>query len=221
MNKILLVEDDEALSLGIKMALENAVTGIRPCHLLAEARKLLKKDEWDLVLLDINLPDGSGLDLLREIKQNKETPVIMLTARDMETDVVAGLTAGADDYVTKPFSLAILRARVEARLRGKNSAAVITAGDYLFDFEHQVFEKAGIRVELSQTEQRILKLLLRYKGSVVAREQLESYVWGSGACLDINTLSVAVKRLRSKLNDAGYIRTIYGSGYSWKEVGDD
>lgn len=222
MYRILLIEDDEALSLGIKMALENTEIVVLPCFLISEARKLLKKEEIDLVLLDINLPDGNGLYFLKEIKQTENTPVILLTARDMETDVVAGLASGAEDYVTKPFSLAILRARVEVQLRRKTSVAAIQIGEYSFEFEHQIFVKSGRKIELSQTEQKILKLLLKYKGSVVTREQLEAYVWGSEcAYLDANTLSVAVKRLRSKLEDSGYIKTIYGSGYSWKETADD
>lgn len=218
MDKILLVEDDEALGIGIKMALENAETTVKPCILLSEAKKILDKEEFDLVLLDINLPDGNGLTLLREIKGSKNMPVILLTARDLETDVVAGLTLGADDYVTKPFSLAVLRARVQVQLRRKSSFQTIQISDYIFDFEHQSFEKSGRKIELSQTEQKILKLLLKFRGSVVTREQLESYVWGSEwAYLDANTLSVALNRLRSKLEDTEHIKTIYGSGYSWKE----
>lgn len=222
MDRILLVEDDEGLSTGIKMALENKDTEIYPCFLLAEAKKLLKKQDFHLILLDINLPDGNGLVFLKEIKQSSSIPVIMLTARDMETDIVAGLSSGADDYVTKPFSLAILRARVEVQLRRKQPAATIQTGDYSFDFEQQIFEKSDKRIELSQTEQKILKLLLKHKGSVVAREQLEAYVWGEGlGYVDANTLSVALKRLRSKLEDGRHIRTVYGSGYTWKETEDE
>ena len=222
MDRILLVEDDEALSTGIKMVLENDKVEIVQCFLISEARCVLKEKKINLVILDINLPDGNGLDFLKEIKQGVNLPVIMLTARDMETDIVAGLSCGADDYITKPFSLAILRARVEVQLRKKDGLSTVQIGDYVFDFERQKFEKAGKEIELSQVEEKILKTLIRQKGSVVTREQLENYVWGdSYYYLDTNTLSVALKRLRNKLEDSKYIKTIYGSGYSWRDHLDE
>ena len=112
MNRVLVVEDDHNLCQGVSLALQNAETTILQCHDLESARAMLKQNSVDLILLDINFPHGSGLELLREIKQAAPTPVILLTANDTELDIVMGLEHGADDYITKPFSLAILRARV-------------------------------------------------------------------------------------------------------------
>ena len=116
-NTILIVEDDPALLTGLCRALATDQYETAGCHNFSEAKKLLQKSSYALILLDINLPDGSGFDFLQEIRQNFSTPVILLTANDMETDIVTGLELGAEDYITKPFSLAVLRARVNAVLR--------------------------------------------------------------------------------------------------------
>lgn len=117
MRKLLLLEDDTALGEGIHLALKSGETKITLCRTLSEGRLALEQDVFDLLILDINLPDGNGLELLREVRQSSTVPVILLTANDMETDIVNGLESGADDYITKPFSLAVLRARVNTQLR--------------------------------------------------------------------------------------------------------
>lgn len=118
MKHILLLEDDTTLGQGIRFALENGGVHVELCATLSQAQSLLPGTDFDLLILDINLPDGSGLDLLREMRRSHSgTPVILLTANDLETDIVMGLESGADDYITKPFSLAVLRARVNAQLR--------------------------------------------------------------------------------------------------------
>ena len=122
---ILIVEDDQALNLGIRMALSGEETECSACLTVREAKAVLAKTEVDLVVLDINLPDGNGLGLLQRIRAQSDVPVILLTANDLETDVVAGLSMGADDYVTKPFSLAILRARIQVQLRKQKGEASI------------------------------------------------------------------------------------------------
>ena len=114
MRKLLLLEDDTALGEGIRLALKSGETEITLCRTLSEGRRALEQDVFDLLILDINLPDGNGLELLREVRQSSTVPVILLTANDMETDIANGLESGADDYITKPFSLAVLRARVNA-----------------------------------------------------------------------------------------------------------
>ena len=120
MKKIIIVEDDKALNHGICMALKSNECSFVSCETMKEAKEKLGQNICDLMILDVNLPDGSGMDLLIEVKRKSSMPVILLTANDMETDIVAGLESGADDYVTKPFSLAVLRARVNARLRTKS-----------------------------------------------------------------------------------------------------
>lgn len=223
MNHILLLEDDATLGRGIRFALENEGVQAALCCGLAEARALLAQRPFDLLVLDVNLPDGSGLDLLREVRQSGSgVPVILLTANDLETDIVMGLESGADDYVTKPFSLAVLRARVNAQLRrGAPARAEVFAQDgFTFDFAAMEFTKNGVGVELSKTEQKLLRLLVANRGTTLRRETLIDRVWTDGAAyVDENALSVTVKRLRGKLEDdpshPRYLKTVYGLGYTW------
>lgn len=213
---VMIVEDDYALSAGIVMALKSPELVFIQCYDLKTARKKQEETHLDLVILDINLPDGNGLDYLCEIKKTDGIPVILLTANDLETDIVSGLSLGAEDYVTKPFSLAVLRARVEVQLRKRTKQNVFEIGDYSFDFDALRFIKDGSTIELSKTEQKLLRVLLENRGAVVSREKMLSYVWSEGYdFVEENALSVAIKRLRGKLGDSDYIRTVYGIGYSW------
>lgn len=264
---ILIIEDDRPLAGGLCRALQNDNTTTASCHTLWEAEKLLVDEEeqsaFDLVVLDVNLPDGSGFDFLQTIKAKYDICVILLTANDMETDIVAGLELGADDYITKPFSLAVLRARVETQLRrvaaqrgpaGGDTAAVmaagalaagmvnggmaafcatdgstaggapdfqaagwITDGAYRFHFAKMLFFHGEEQVELSKTEQRILRMLVENKHVTLTRKQLLDFTWSvDAAFVDENTLSVAVKRLRDKLGAQERIKTVYGIGYRWE-----
>lgn len=221
MPNILLVEDDDALSEGIALALRAQGT-VRRCPTLAEARKALGLAGFDLMILDINLPDGSGLALLRERPAGDRTPVLVLTANDLEIDIVNGLEAGADDYVTKPFSLAVLRARVTALLRrceGKPAGEIYETGGLRLDFTAGRFEKNGTPIELSRREQALLRLLVANAGNTLPRALLLDRVWGDDF-VEENALSVAVKRLRDKLEDDPArpmrLRTVYGIGYRWE-----
>ena len=218
MNRILLLEDDEALGRGICMALETPDCTVTHCATRLQATDILQNMVFDLLILDINLPDGSGLDLLRTLRQNGDlTPAILLTANDLELDEVTGLEAGADDYITKPFSLAVLRARVNARLRRSapaNQDRVELSG-FIFDFSRLEYSKDGGLIDLSRTEQRLLRLLVENRGRTLPRELLLEKVWDGGEFVDENALSVAVRRLRAKLGDAP-IKTVYGVGYTWE-----
>lgn len=222
MKKVLLLEDDLALGQGICLALKSDGVQIDRFRLLSEARNQRISD-YALLILDINLPDGSGLDYLRDLRTNHcSVPVILLTANDMETDVVVGLESGADDYITKPFSLAILRARVNAQLRREQKwvPSVFQSDRFLFDFDHMVFQKSGLRIELSKTEQKLLRILLDNRGMTVSRAVLVDRIWSDGAeYVDENALSVTMKRLRDKLEDdpskPTYLKTVYGLGYTW------
>lgn len=218
-NQILIIEDDAALGRGLVLALSD---GTRACTLAkscAQARQVLQSTSFSLALLDVNLPDGSGLSLLEEIRTAGGPPVILLTANDLETDIVTGLTLGADDYITKPFSLAVLRARVEAALRRAApapSAAVFRQDGFVFDFDALCFSANGHAVQLSQTEQRLLRLLIENHGCTVPRGTLVDRIWTDGAeYVDENALSVAVGRLRRKLGANAPIQTVYGVGYGW------
>lgn len=218
MSRILLLEDDEALGRGICMALETPTCTVTHCSTRLQAIKILQGVVFDLLILDINLPDGSGLELLRTLRQNgTSTPAILLTANDLELDEVTGLEAGADDYITKPFSLAVLRARVNAQLR--RSVPVkqerIELNGFILDFTRMEFSKEGTIIDLSKTEQRLLRLLVENRGRTLPRELLLEKVWDGGEFVDENALSVAMRRLRGKLGNAP-IRTVYGVGYTWE-----
>lgn len=249
---ILIVEDDVTLAGGLCRALQNDGTKTLYCTTLRGARELLEKqqtaaEQYSLVLLDVNLPDGNGFDFLQEIKNKYDICVIMLTANDMETDIVAGLNAGADDYITKPFSLAVLRARVETQLRrvvqsrlaaGSAGDGNVAAGgmvnddavsgvwetgqdivmdDYSFNFQQMLFKHGEERIELSKSEQKLLRILVENRGITLTREKLLDHIWSVDAeFVDENTLSVTVKRLRDKLGAQDRIRTVYGIGYRWE-----
>ena len=220
MREILLLEDDGALGRGIQLALQSPDVAITLTGTLSQARETLAQKKFDLLILDVNLPDGSGLDLLREVRQGEAVPVILLTANDLEMDVVTGLESGADDYITKPFSLAILRARVNAQLRRGTKSAWVELDGFRFDFDRMAFWKNGEPIELSKTEQKLLRLLVENRGQTMSRGALVDRIWTDGAdFVDENALSVTVKRLRGKLEDdpssPQHLKTVYGLGYTW------
>jgi DNA-binding response OmpR family regulator len=221
MKNILVLEYDTALCKGIELTLAVSDRAFTLCHSIAEARKTLKGESPDLLILDINLPDGSGLTFCAELRgSGYAAPVLMLTANDTELDMVIGLENGADDYMTKPFSLAVLRARVDALLRRGTYGKIAETDGFMFDFESLRFEKNGQAVELSKTEARLLQLLFTNKGQTLTREQLLSRIWVDGTeYVDENALSVAVRRLRAKLEDEPgsprFIKTVHGIGYKW------
>lgn len=218
MSRILLLEDDEALGRGVCMALETPSCTVIHCGTQLQATDVLRNKAFDLLIFDINLPDGSGLELLRTLRKNGDfTPAILLTANDLELDEVTGLEAGADDYITKPFSLAVLRARVSAQLRRSVSVNQdrIELSGFIFDFAQMEFFKDGAPIDLSKTEQRLLRLLVENRGRTLPRELLLEKVWDGGEFVDENALSVVVRRLRAKLGSTP-IKTVYGVGYTWE-----
>lgn len=222
MERILLVEDDAALAHGIALALNADEREMVIAESAAGARQKRAEGAFQLVILDINLPDASGLDLLRQWRAAGDAvPVILLTANDLEMDEVIGLEAGANDYITKPFSLAVLRARVAVQLRNQpaSPAQVVALGPFRFDFARMVFLRGEDEVTLSKTEQKLLHVLVDNRGHAVRRETLIDRVWGDTAYVEENALSVTVKRLRTKLEDDPahpvWLRTIYGIGYLW------
>lgn len=221
MINIAIIEDDKGLNNGIALALKQEDYRFYQYGALEEIRDI---ENMDLVILDINLPDGNGFDFLKELRTRSDVPVIILTANDLETDEVMGLNLGADDYVTKPFSLMVLRARIEKLLlKGKRGGMLQKprrVGELELDFENMRFLKGGAPVELSKTEQRLLRILVENCGITMKRETLLDKVWTDGAeYVDENALSVTVKRLRDKLEDKDtkYIHTVYGIGYVWEE----
>lgn len=220
MEQLLIIEDDIGLNQGLSKALKADDRQIISCYNLNGAREQLLCGSVSLILLDINLPDGNGLDFLKEIKEKApDIPVILLTANDTDMDIVGGLERGADDYITKPFSLSVLRARVNTQLRKKitiHKIAPIQIDHFSFDFGTMTFCVGETKVELSKTEQKLLRLLVENQGRTMTRGDLVDRIWTDGAeYVDENALSVTIKRLRDKIGAQKYIKTVYGIGYSW------
>ncbi len=222
MKHILIIEDDIALSNGIVLALKGDNCAFAQAYDIAAAKDQMLHNSFDLVILDLNLPDGNGLELLADIRKSLELPVIVLTANDMETDIVTGLELGADDYITKPFSLMVLRARVDVQLRKgrQRRCDTIQINGFSFSFAKMEFYKDKKPLELSKTEQKLLRILVENRGKAVSRAVLVDRLWTNQAeYVDENALSVTIKRLRDKLEDnpslPQYIKTVYGLGYTW------
>ncbi len=220
---VMVLEDDIDLAEGIELSLKSEELNFIMCKTITEARKALALYQFDLLIFDINLPDGNGLDFCRELKKKMQIPIVLLTAKSMEMDIVKGLESGADDYITKPFSLMVLRARIRALLRRNiiTSEQEYRDSVFLFRFETMEFYKNGVQIDLSKTEQRILYLLISNPNRILTRERLLEWVWSEGAeYVEDNALSVGIRRLRDKLEDdssnPSYIKTIYGKGYVWE-----
>ncbi|HBA96947.1 MAG TPA: DNA-binding response regulator [Lachnospiraceae bacterium] len=221
---IMILEDDEDLAEGISLSLNSKDFEFVLCKTIIDAKNMLQKRIFDLLILDINLPDGSGLEFCRQIRRSSRIPIALLTAKDMEMDIVKGLECGADDYITKPFSLMVLRARVRALLRRNGGEQRPEYRDSIFQFyfDTMKFYKEGNSIELSKTEQRILYLLVFNAGQILTRERLLEWVWPEGTeYVEDNALSVGIRRLRDKLEDIpskpSYIKTVYGKGYMWEK----
>ena len=225
MDHILIVEDDRALSQGIRLALDQAGRQFIQCHTLREAEEALAAHPPQLVILDLNLPDGNGLDLLRRLRAASSLPVLILTANDLEVDQVLGLELGADDYVTKPFSPAELTARVDALFRRTGgeeesvSADEISQPPFLLNTRNRTLEKNGQRVKLTQVEYGIVKLFMENPGKALSREEILDAVWGKDYFGELKIVDVNIRRLRIKIEDTPtapeYITTIWGYGYKW------
>ena len=178
MERILLVEDDAALARGIALALDAHERTVTAAQTAAEARRAVAAERFDLVLLDINLPDASGLELLCDWRANgDQTPVILLTANDMEMDEVVGLEAGANDYITKPFSLAVLRARIRRILQAQTPSAMVTSGGITIDRKAAQVFRGEKKIDLSKIEYQLLCYLVENREQVLTKEQILARVW--------------------------------------------
>ena len=220
---ILVVEDDPDINRLLCRILTDGGYDVRPAFSGSEAMLWAEKEGFDLVLLDIMLPQLSGMEVLRRLRRESQVPVIMLTARDSVMDKVSGLDSGADDYVTKPFAIEELLARIRAALRnqtGPGTGTCLSAGEVFMDVErHQVTVK-GTPVELTKKEFDLLRHLLENKGRVLSREALLDAVWGFDFVGETNSVDVYIRFLRGKLDDAfgiKLIHTVRGVGYVIKE----
>ena len=218
---LLVIEDERALCETIVRDLRRLAYSVDFCHDGEEALELLYTEHYDLVLLDLNLPGKDGMTVLRTLRQtDHETRVLILSARSGVEDKVAGLDAGANDYLAKPFHLQVLSAKVQAMLRRAydfaGTAHLLSCGGAVLNVSDGTLTANGQKVELTRNEFKILQLLLEHRGEIVSREAIMTRLWESDSFVDENTLTVNVARLRKKLESAGlmdFIRTRKGAGY--------
>ena len=221
---ILLVEDEEKLARMVEMELKYEGYQVEKALDGRKGLELALGGSFDLVLLDIMLPQLSGMEVLRRLRRESQVPVIMLTARDSVVDKVAGLDSGADDYITKPFAIEELLARIRAALRSKGGQGTqnipLSAGPLVMDVDKHQVTVRGRNVELTKKEFDLLRHLLENKGRVLTRETLLDAVWGFDFVGETNSVDVYIRFLRSKLDDAfdlKLIHTVRGVGYVIKE----
>lgn len=221
MANIFLLEDDKILSKGISIALEKDGHHVTTAYGYVEALQKYTLKKYDLFLLDINLPDGNGMNFCQKIRQTLQLPVLFLTANDTEEDMLKGYDVGCDDYISKPFSIDVLRRKVSAILkRTITETARIQYKDLEVDMEKCLVLLNGEEVHLSATEYKLLCYLIQHKGTVVTKAMLLENLWDKdGNFIDDNTLRVNIKRLRQKLKDDNqeYIVTVFGIGYTFGE----
>ncbi len=214
---ILIIEDDNILRTGLEFDL--AAEGYNVVSAENGRTALDCLDSADIALLDVNLPDIEGYELCRKIKNKKNIPVIFLTCRDLETDELYGFNSGADDYVTKPFSLPVLHKRIAAVLKRVGSLGNVYSDDFLnIDFTKFTASVCGKDIAFSPTEYRLLKIFTSSKGTVLTRQMLLEKLWDNKEnFVDEHTLTVNINRIRGKIEDGAhkYIKTVYGIGYVW------
>lgn len=219
---ILIIEDDKTLNEGIAFALEKEGYMTHRAYNLLEAERSLKR-KMNLILLDLNLPDGDGRDFLKSVLAGQPVPVICLTARDTEEDMLDGFRAGCDDYVTKPFSMPVLIMKIKALLKRSEgtSRQLYISGGLVYDFESKTLQRHEIPVELTALEIRLLEFFINNRGIVLTRENLLDKIWDAKErYVEERTLNVSIRRLRRKIEDnpeePTHIRTVFGIGYKFE-----
>lgn len=217
---VFLLEDDEAIGIGLKYSLENEGYTVTIATSVKSAFEIINKEKFVLYILDLTLPDGSGYDVCKKIKTIGDFPVIFLTAYDDEVNVVMGLELGADDYISKPFRVKELIARIKSVLRRYNreSKGIIKIGNVLINTNKATVFKNGQEVILTAMEYKLFLILLNNRGNILSRNKLLEYIWDvEGDFVNDNTLTVYIKRLRDKIEDDPsapmIIKTIRGLGY--------
>ena len=217
--KILLVEDDPIIKEGLKLALDSEGCELKTASSVAEAKSILNED-YDICILDVMLPDGTGYDICAEIRKNSDTPIIFLAACDDELHTVLALEQGADDYIAKPFRMRELMARIKAVLRRtggrtENAAETVKVGSNDVNIRTGKVFRNGAEVVLTAMEYKLLLIFINNRGSVISRQQILHNIWDvAGDFVTDNTLTVYVKRLREKLgDDEDVIKTVRGLGY--------
>ena len=230
MGKILLLEDDKSLNRGISFKLKKEGFEVETAFCIEEAKNIFENNKIDLIITDIGLPDGSGFDFCEEIRKISNVYIIMLTALDEEFNAVMGYEIGADDYVTKPFSLAILVSKVKAFMKRagndekeKTSENILISEDIEFDYGDYTLilnRENTEKVQLTKTEGKLLKLLMENAMNIIQKEQILDILWDmDGNFVDDNTVAVYMRRLRKKVekdpSEPVFIKNIRGIGYKW------
>lgn len=216
MKNILLVEDNDTIIMGLKYSLEQENFKVISAQNVSEFNKEINKNDIDLVLLDVSLPDGNGFEICKKIKSKKDIPVIFLTAQDEETSVVLGLDLGADDYIVKPFRTRELISRINSVLRryGHNESNLIQYKNIKIDTSSAKVYKDNEEIIFTSLEYKILLMLFSNQNKLISREQLLEKIWDiAGNFVNDNTLTVYIKRIREKLGDETIIKTVRGLGY--------
>ena len=227
--KVLVIEDEPDIRKTVEYNLTREGYEVSGCGSISEAKALLENPNFSIILLDLMLPDGSGLDLCKQIKSNPETneiPILILTAKDDEVDKVVGFELGADDYVTKPFSQNELIARIKALLRRTSygDSEVLKSGRISIDFRSMKVLIDDKEVHFGPKEFKLLKHFIVNEGRVFSRSQLLDQVWGRSVYVEERTVDVHIRRLRSSLEQYGLsdlIQTVRGCGYRFSHTGDD
>lgn len=223
MEKILYVEDDLSLIDGLKYTLETSGYFVDNARTVKEALALYRNNKYDLLLLDVTLPDGTGFDICGEVRNSSAIPIMFLTASDQEISIVRGLDMGGDDYITKPFKLNELLSRIKALLRRSTQFSkkeILEANGVRVDVVERLVWKNGVLLELTLVEYKLLCLFLKNPNHLLSREMILDRMWdGNGNFVDDNTLSVYIRRLRNKIEDnpnaPKYLLTERGFGYKW------
>ena len=230
MKKILLVEDNETIILGLKYTLEQERFEVDIAKNVVSAKAKINKEEYNLFLLDISLPDGEGYEICKQIKQNENNPVIFLTAKDEEKDIVQGLDMGADDYVAKPYNPAELAARVKSQLRRYTCLGGIDAsladrimnGRLEYHIDGHVLYADGVPVRLTATETKIIDLLMNNLGRIFPAEEIYERVWEEPGFASENTVMVHIRRIREKIElnpkEPEYLKVVWGIGYKMEKM---
>ena len=219
--QIFVLEDDAAIAMGLTYALQQEGYGTTHCKTVKEALKTIEQESFSLYILDLTLPDGSGYDVCKAIKEKGDLPVIFLTAYDEEVNVIMGFEMGADDYISKPFRVRELMARIKSVLRrytNETSNGVIRLKDLQIRTAEAKVYRGTTEIPLTALEYRLLLILLNHRGQVLSRTQLLENIWDvSGDFVEDNTLTVYIKRLRNKIEETSgqteYIKTVRGMGY--------
>ncbi len=228
MKKVLVVDDEKLIVKGIKFSLEQDEMQVTAAYNGEDALELAKNNEYDFILFDVMLPGLSGFDVCQAIREFSDVPIIMLTAKGDDMDKILGLEYGADDYITKPFNILEVKARIKAIIRRNQKKAptieqpkLLTEGDMTIELESRRVSIAGKDINLTAKEFNILTLLLFHPNKVYSRDDLLKAVWGSDALGDGRTVDVHVRRLREKIEtnpgDPKYIQTKWGVGYYFKK----